>query len=356
MIKIHASPPDFSGRGRFHTIPQKINNCDSMKPTFLGKHKIIIGVILMTILSCSEKDVEQPEIISVDPSKGLIGDPVVIKGVNLSNASSISFSGASSLILNNSTTEISSVVPSGAKTGINNIVVQTKGGASNELQFEVIPEPENTDPFPPEIEKTIPASNYIDYPVLIYGKFLSGVISITFDDVEAEVFTNNQRVITTTVPKGVPNGSTSIKIRTVQGTSTIDFNVQGPPPNGVIPVNFSIMNIPPPNYLPIISNAWSCGVFEQTSDSTFVDFGSENNDNTFNVNGKFEYHFDTSKGYNEQNYVEITNKLTGEILAGQFSSVSDNPCIYRMVLISSLSGEVFECTVDASGDFPDCNE
>jgi hypothetical protein len=327
-----------------------------MKQINLWKNILIPCMILITIISCSEKEVEQPEIIAVEPVRGLIGDPVVIKGLNLNNASSISFNGASSLILNNTSTEVSTVIPSNAKLGINSIVVLTKGGASNELQFEVVPEPDNIDPFPPVIEKTIPASSHIDYPVLIYGKFLSGVISITFNDIEAIIFTNNQRVITTTVPKGVPNGLATIKIRTVKGISTIDFNVQGPPPNGVIPVNFSIMNIPPPTYIPIISNAWSCGVFDQISDSTFVDFGSENDDNTFNVIGKFEYHFDESKGYNEQNYVEITNKQTGEVFAGQFSSELDNPCIYRMVLISSLTGEVFECTVDASGDFPDCNK
>jgi hypothetical protein len=326
-----------------------------MKQIIVGKNILVLYLILITITSCSEKDVEQPEIMSVEPVKGLIGDPVVIKGLNLNNASSVSFNGSSSLILNNTSTEISTVVPTGARMGINNIVVVTKGGASKELQIEIVPEPENTDPFPPVMEKTIPASSHIDYPVLIYGKFLSGVISITFNDIEATIFTNNQRVITTTVPKGVPNGLNTIKIRTVKGISTIDFNVQGPPPNGVIPVNFSIMNIPPPNYVPIISNAWSCGVFEQVSDSTFVDFGSENDDNTFNVNGIFEYNFDESNGYNEQNYIEITNKLTGEVLAGQFSSELENPCIYRMVLISSLSGQVFECTVDASGDFPDCN-
>ena len=320
-----------------------------MKKIIFGKNVILVLFIAAILLPLCSKKTDPPELNSVVPGKGLIGDPILIKGNNLENVISVKFNGKTSLILNNTSLEVSTVVPPQATLGINKITVQTDGGQSNEIDFEVVPEPKVTDALPPVLEKLIPASNYIDYPVLIYGKNLSGTISVSFNDVEAEIFTNNQSVITSTVPKGVASGPVKIKIRTLKGTSTINFNVQGPPPNGVVPVNFSIVNIPPPNYVPLISNQWSCGLFSEKGNNTFVDSNSDENfDENFKITGKFEYHFDKGKDYNNLNYVEIINNITHEVLAGQFTSKSDNPCVYRMILISSLTGKISDCTVDVS--------
>jgi hypothetical protein len=151
------------------------------------------------------------------------------------------------------------------------------------------------------------------------------------------------------VPRGVSAGPVKIKVRTVKGTSTIDFNVQGPPPGGNVPLNFSIVNIPPPGYVPLISNFWTCGFFEGRANNTFIEY-DDDFDEKNEITGKFEFNFDASSGYNNLNYVQITNTETGEILAGLFSSEFENPCVYEMILISSVTGEVFECTVD-TGDF-----
>jgi len=327
-----------------------------MKTLRFDYKQIIVFTGILIIFTFCNKKVDQPVIDSVVPGKGLIGDPISLKGSHLENAGSVEFNGVTSLILNNSITELSTVVPSGATIGINKVVVQTEGGESNKLDFEVIKEPKITDAFPPVLEKSIPESNYIDYPVLIYGKYLSGVISITFNDIEADIFTNNQRVITVTVPKGVSNGPAKIKVRTIKGTSTFDFNVLGPPPNGIVPTNFSIVSIPTPNYIPLISNQWSCGLFSEQDKGIFVDLNSNtDNDGNLTINGKYEYSFDKNKDYNNLNYVEITNKETGEILAGQFSSEFDKPCVYRMVLISSITGKIIQCTVDVSV-FGDCDK
>lgn len=326
-----------------------------MKST-IKNHLLFVFVICFIFIQCSKK-AEEPELSAIVPAKGLIGDPVTIKGTFLNDATSVSFNGTSSLILNNSVSELETVVPSGISTGLNNVTVQTNGGTSNQLQFEVVEMPEFTDAFPPELEMAVPESNYIKYPVLIYGNFLSGVINITFDDIEAEIFTNNQKVITTTVPEGVSTGPVKIKVRTVKGTATIDFNVQGPPPGGNVPLNFSIVNIPPPGYVPLISNQWTCGLFSGITDSTFVELNSDENfDENFKITGKFEFSFQPENDYNNLNFVQITNTITGEILAGQFSAVSDNPCVYRMILISSVTGEVFECTVDVSEFGEPCDE
>jgi hypothetical protein len=321
----------------------------------INNYLLLPAFAVVFLFSQCKKQTESPQLDSIVPSKGLTGDPVVLNGAHLANAQKVTFNNTASLILNNSASELSTVVPSGISAGLINVTVHTNGGISNQLQFELVEEPEITDPFPPQLEMTVPENNYIQYPVLIYGDFLSGVISLTFNDVEAEIFTNNQRVITTTVPAGVPTGQVKIKVRTVKGTSTIDFTVLGPPPGGNIPLNFSIVNIPPPGYVPLISNDWTCGLFSEISDSTFVDFDTfSHSSESFTITGKYEFDFNQGNDYNYLNFIQITNSETGEILAGLFSSESEKPCIFKMILISSETGEITECTVDVEGILEGC--
>ena len=325
-----------------------------MKQIVQNKNRLAALILVVLILPNCSKKIENPGLISVVPAKGIIGDPVSISGTNLENAGAVTFNGKSSVIINNTPSQITAVVPENATIGLNKIVVQTGGGESGPLDFEVVETPTVIDSFPPVLEQTIPNSNYIDYPVLIYGQFLSGAISVSFDDVEAKISTNNQNVVTAIVPEGISSGPVKIKVRTIKGTSTLNFNVQGPPPDGVIPVNFSIVNIPPPSYVPLISNQWSCGLFSEEDGNTFVELNSDENfDGNFKITGNYEFHYDKNKNYNNLNFVEITNSETDEILAGQFSSEFENPCIYRMVLISSVTGLITECTVDVS-EFGDC--
>jgi hypothetical protein len=143
----------------------------------------------------------------------------------------------------------------------------------------------------------------------------------------------------------------------LKGTATISFQVQGPPPGGPATLDFSIVDIPPPAYVPAISNNWTCGLFSIETDSTFVDLNSDPEfDQTYTINGKFEYDF--KDDYNNLNYIEFTNTETGETFAGQFSSSSGTPCILKMILISSKTGTLSECTFDLRINEPDliCDE
>ena len=317
---------------------------------------MLLLILLFTGLQCgksSKKDVTPaPVLSSVSPVKGIAGDPVTIDGQNIGNAEKITFNSTTSTIVLNTNASITSVVPAGATVGINKIAVYTSGGKSNELQFEVVKTPDNIDPLPPTLSKIIPAANFTEYPVLIYGDNLSGAISVTFNDKEAVVYTNNKKVITATVPKDLPAGSVVVKVKTVKGTSTLNFQVSGPPPGGPASVNFSIIAIPPPNYVPGISNNWTCGLFSQNG-NTFVDLNTDDGSFNYDVTGIFEYHFDKDKDYNDLNYIEFTNKTTGETFAGQFSSTVADPCVLKMVLISSKTGTVSTCTFDRKANDPD---
>lgn len=324
------------------------------------KNLLLLSLLACLLIQCSSNDgdsVPSPVITSLSISYGIIGDPVIIQGSNLGNAASVTFSGKSSTIVANTATQLTTVVPPGATPGMNDIVVNTAGGASNKFSFEVLQIPAVVDSLPPIIEKTIPEQNFSQFPVLLFGDQLSGVLRVTFNDVSAQIYTNNRNVVTVTVPDGLPAGNVPIKVTTTKGTATINFYVQGPPPGGPPNINFSIIDIPPPTYVPSISNNWSCGLFSAVTDSTFVELNSDPEfDDTFFINGKMA--FDYENNYNSKNYVEFTNDLTGETFAGQFSASSDNPCVLKMVLISSVTGTITECTFDrrVNDGTLDCDE
>jgi len=297
-----------------------------------------------------------PFLTSVEPTKGIVGDPVTLKGTNLANAAKVAFNGTDSKIIQNDATTLSTVIPNGATIGNNNITITTAGGSSNTMAFEVVKTPENSDPQPPVLSKVIPSANYAQYPVLIYGDNLSGVIDVTFNDKSADVYTNNQNVITTTVPKDLPAGVATVKVRTIKGNATFSFQVLGPPPSPA-GVNFSIVAIPPPSYIPSISNDWSCGLFSDffngdshkndngaSHSADFVDLNSGNDNDGYNTTGHYEYTYDVNKKYNIKNYIEIIYHQQKDTLVGMFSSKFANPCVLTMVLISSKTGTVSTCT------------
>lgn len=324
-------------------------------------YRIVLFLLLCSVtFQCKKKEKEAPSpvITSISPSSAIIGEPLTITGTDLLNASQVTVKGTASTIIQNSNTQLTTVVPEGATPGAGSVVVRTAAGNSNAIDFEVIQTPEHVDSLPPTLSKTIPATNYTDYPLLIYGDYLSGTIRVSFNDVKATVITNNQKVITTTIPSGLPAGPVTIKIETMKGTATISFQVQGPPPGGPAALDFSIVDIPPPAYVPSISNDWSCGLFAQQDDSTFVDLKSDPEfDQTYTINGKFEFDY-TDDDYNKLNYIEFTNSETGETFAGMFSSESGTPCVLRLILISSKTGTLSECTFDLRVNFPDldCEE
>ena len=327
------------------------------------KYPLLIVLIcwMFTIPQCSKKSdgpppppPTPPALTSVEPTIDIIGDPVTLHGTNLTDADGISFNSVAGKVISATSTQITTVVPPGATIGANQITVHTSAGESNQIAFTVAPIPANIDSLPPFIMKTIPTSNFTDYPVLIFGNNLSGVISLTFSTAtvskNAVIYTNNHTCVTATVPKDLPTGNVTITLVTVKGTYTKDFQILGAAPSGVTPVNFSIITIPPPDFVPSISNEWTCGTFQADSnnDSTFFDIKLQDPSGNSYVTGVFKYHFNKTKSYNDLNYVEFTNSNTGETKAGLFSSKFNNPCTLRMVLISSKTGLVDTCTFDNS--------
>jgi hypothetical protein len=306
-------------------------------------------VLLITLITCSKSSDPDPvpaSLSSVEPTSGIIGDPVLIKGTNLLDAERVTFGNVESIVLSASATSLATVVPNGVTAGVKKITIHSSAGKSNEIDFEVLAIPVNYDSAPPTIAKIIPSSTFSDYPILIYGDNLSGALKVTINDKDAKVFTNNKKVVTITVPADLPAGSATIKVRTMKGTTTYNFTTQGAPPTAA-GMNFSIVTIPPPNYVVAISNFWTCGFFEDKNDGTFID------PNNPNITGRYEFEYDVAKNYNRLNYIEWINTVTKDTTAAMFSSQYEIPCVYKMVTISSKTKKVDTCTVDNSFD-PEC--
>jgi hypothetical protein len=329
--------------------------------------KTLFGCYLTLIFTsgCSEKDVLPPVLESVSPSEGYIGDPVTLTGKNLGNPTRIVFNQIDSDIALGTNTLLTTVVPNNAATGVNLIAVQNEGGMSNTVSFNVIEDNRVTDPLPPVLSKLYPGSNYWKKPILIYGDNLSAA-RVTINGVAATVSTNNKKVVTTTIPDGVPPGVVKLKITTPKGESnSLDLTVSGPPPAGSPVVNFTLVSVPPPGYVPVISNDWSCGLLSLKNSNNepdnyfysgvFESLDVVDDEGNSLIEGYYEFAYNLEKGYNTLNFVEMRNIESGEIWVGQFSSEFDFPCVLEMVLMSTVTGEIFVCDFDRSSFGDPCD-
>lgn len=308
---------------------------------------LLTGLIFFTAQCGKKSGSNPPSISSVDPTGGLPGDPVTIHGTDMTGATSVSFNSITSTVITATSTSVTTVVPMSATKGTYNVSVTTPSGTSGNFAFTVYEQPPYEDNDPPQFAKTIPQSNYSDYPLLISGNNFSGVYSVKFGDKDAVISTSNHTCITTVVPKDLPAGNVTVTIYTnKKPTATFQFQVLGAAPTGNVPVNFSVVTIPPPNYVPSISNSWGspCNLFEGNPDSTFDVV--ENGVGTLLGSGKFSYHFNSTLGYNDLNYVQFTYTSSGETYAGMFTSKTVNPCILKMIVISSKTGKVDSCLFD----------
>jgi len=79
-----------------------------------------------------------PQVKSFSPSSGPVGTPVTITGLSLTQTSSVKFGTKSASFTANSDTQVTAIVPTGARTGI--ITITTPGGiATSATKFTVTP-------------------------------------------------------------------------------------------------------------------------------------------------------------------------------------------------------------------------
>jgi hypothetical protein len=161
-----------------------------------------------------------PSISDFTPTNGSVGTSVTINGSNLANASAVRFNGTSATILTDTSSQITTTVPTGATTGA--ITVTTGGGtATSPLSFTV-----TTTPAGPTISSISPTSGRVGTLVTINGSHLTGASTVTFGGgaVSSASVVNDSKV-TTAVPSGAKNGALTVTTPNGSATSSQTFRV-----------------------------------------------------------------------------------------------------------------------------------
>jgi uncharacterized repeat protein (TIGR03803 family) len=141
-------------------------------------------------------------------TSGLVGAPVEILGQGFTGTKKVSFGGASAAFTVVSDTYLTTVVPSGAKTG--SVTVTTPSGTlKSNTKFRVTP----------QITNFNPTSGPVGTSVVITGVSLIQTSKVTFGGVKATtVVRNSNTQLTAIVPTGAKTGN--IMITTAGGTAT----------------------------------------------------------------------------------------------------------------------------------------
>jgi hypothetical protein len=150
-----------------------------------------------------------PQIKSFTPASGIVGTPVVITGISLTQATKLTIGGKPATFTVKSDTQVTATVPAGAKTGAK-ITITTPGGIANSpLAFAVVP----------SITSFKPTSGPVGTAVTITGNSFTKATSVTFGGVAA---TSLQVISDTQADALVPAGAVTgpIAVTTVGGTGT----------------------------------------------------------------------------------------------------------------------------------------
>ena len=161
----------------------------------------------------------QNYIDSIDPSSGVSGDTVTIRGVDFTKLQSVAFSGAAAFYSVVNPTTVTAVVPSGAATG--KITLTYSDGTVESNNDFVIYQPVSITSFTPHAG---PAGS----TVTISGSGFTGTSSVAFNGKAAMFTVVNDGSITAAVPSGATTGYITITNPDGPATTTDAFTVYKP--------------------------------------------------------------------------------------------------------------------------------
>ena len=185
---------------------------------------------------------EPPVVSSFSPLEGEVGTSVTITGDNFSATPSendLRFGGVMAADPTSaSTTSLTVLVPSGARTGSISVAVGGQTGTSSENFTVTAPAPA---PEPPVVSSFSPLEGEVGTSVTITGENFSETPSeneVRFGGVMAAAPTSASATsLTILVPSGARTGSISVAVGGQTGTSSTDFTVTAPTPE---PAAFSV--------------------------------------------------------------------------------------------------------------------
>lgn len=182
---------------------------------------VLLAILIST---CAEPEKPRPNIETIDPSQGAIGQEVAITGKNFSAATSVKFGSITAGIVSKTKTEIITVVPAGVEPGIMDVTVKAESASSNKKSFTVL---ESV----PVINAITPDRASSGMTVVLKGEHFNTVSKVTFAATAVTSFTSaSQTEVTLIVPETLALGATNVTITTEGGTSEpATFTVIGKP-------------------------------------------------------------------------------------------------------------------------------
>jgi uncharacterized repeat protein (TIGR03803 family) len=203
----------------FGGVSAPFNNISDTYMTTTVPAGALTGSVVVTTftnsMTSNRKFLVIPQIKSFTPTSGIVGSGVVITGVSLTQATNVTFGGKPSAFTVNSDTQITAVVPAGAKTG--KIAITTPGGTttSSSTYFVV-----------PSISGFTPTSGPVGTSVTITGNSFTGATKVTFGGVAATSYkVINDTQVDALVPTGAITGPIAVTTAGGTGNSATNFTV-----------------------------------------------------------------------------------------------------------------------------------
>jgi hypothetical protein len=211
------------------------------------------GNVVVTVGSLSSNGVNftvvpTPTIASLSPTSGAVGSTVKITGTNFSTtlaANMVAFNGTPATVTSGTSTTLMVTVPTGATTG--DVVVTIDGGASNGVNFTVLP----------MISSVSPTSGAVGVLVTITGTNFGATqqnSTVKFNGITATPCSIcwSETSITVPVPSGATTGNIVVQ---TSGFSTngVNFALLTPTSIAVAPQNLSVPLNSPQQYTAVAS-------------------------------------------------------------------------------------------------------
>lgn len=173
---------------------------------------LMLAVLAVLVVGCSDDDEGGsvgivPAISTISPTEGPVGTVVTITGINLGDATSVTFGNVAATITENTATSIITAVPVDAEEGEQTITVTTAGGKGTKM-FTVTA----TVPDAPTITSISPESlaGVVGSTVTITGTNLAGA-GVLFGEIAATVDeASTDTALIFTVPEGAETGKITI--------------------------------------------------------------------------------------------------------------------------------------------------
>ncbi|MEA2453530.1 MAG: hypothetical protein QOG04_2240 [Actinomycetota bacterium] len=187
-------------------------------PTNASTGKIVVTTPNGSATSATDFTVtpSAPSITSFTPTNGPVGSSVTITGADFSGTVTVKFNGVNAAFTVNSSTQITTTVPTGATTG--RITIANANGTGTSATDFIVTQV-------PTITTFTPATGPVGSSVQINGTNFTGISAVRFNGVAATYTVNSATRITATVPAGATTGKIQVQNSAGTATSATDFTV-----------------------------------------------------------------------------------------------------------------------------------